>query len=52
MKKYSKDKIDNIKFRCSSEFKFNLLMLAQSKGLTLTQLIVQAIENYLEKEGN
>lgn len=49
-KTYSKDKNDSIKFRVSSSYKYDLLMLAQSKGLTLTELILNALQYYLEKE--
>ena len=49
-KTYSKDKNDYIRFRVSSLFKYDLLMLAQSKGITLTELILNALNDYLEKE--
>ena len=44
-------KQDRIEFRCTSEFKFNLILLAQKKGLTVSKLIMNILSDYLEKEG-
>lgn len=49
-KTYSKDKKDYIQIRVSSLFKYELLVFAQEKGLTLTELIINALNDYMKKE--
>lgn len=50
MKKYSKDKDNYIRFRISSEDKFSLLMLAQKRGITLSEMILELLLKELEEE--
>lgn len=41
-------KRDRIEFRCSTEFKCNLMMLAQKEGLTVSKLILKILNEYME----
>lgn len=50
MKKYSKDKDNYIRFRISTEDKFRLLMLAQEKGISLSEMILNVLSKELEEE--
>lgn len=50
MKKYSKNKDNTIKFRISTEDKFELLMLAQKRGITLSEMILDLLLKELEGE--
>lgn len=45
-------KNERLYLRLTSELKFNLMMLAQKKGLTLSQLVINALEEYLKNEDN
>lgn len=45
-------KNERLYLRLTSELKFNLMMLAQKKGLTLSQLVINALDEYLKKEDN
>lgn len=50
MKKYSKNKDNIIKFRISTEDKFDLLMLAQKRGITLSEMILDLLLKELEED--
>lgn len=50
MKKYSKDKDNYIRFRISSEDKFELLILSQKRGVTLSEMILDLLLKELKEE--